>query len=146
MKMQFHGMLLLAAITFGAAHSKAEGLIAEIPFHFRTSNAELPAGTYSVWVTVLDGNPGGYSAPMELAISGRSPDGSYPVHPDQLPSQPIISHGQGAAHLICFDRAIACSIPLVIPGSSQSTGLGIKCSQIVPGIGRDIAERGSYRP
>ncbi len=58
MKMHFHRMLLLGAIAaFGAANGMAQDLIANIPFHFRTSNAELRAGTYSITRAMTNGAP-----------------------------------------------------------------------------------------
>jgi hypothetical protein len=58
MKMHFNRMLLLAAfVTLGAADTMAQDLIAKIPFHFRTSNAELPAGTYCVARGIVSTSP-----------------------------------------------------------------------------------------
>jgi hypothetical protein len=58
MKMHFNRMLLLAVFsTFGAADSMGQDLVAKIPFHFRTSNAELPAGTYTVIRSMTNSAP-----------------------------------------------------------------------------------------
>jgi hypothetical protein len=43
---------------------------------FKLPNS-LPAGTYTVTLQVVDA--GAYGAPLQLAIAGRQPDGSYPV-------------------------------------------------------------------
>jgi len=37
----------------------------------------IASGTYTVAIQIVD--PGGYGAPLQLAIAGRQPDGSYPV-------------------------------------------------------------------
>ena len=45
----------------------------------------LRAGRYSLWVTVVD--PRGYLAPMNLAVSGRTPEGAYRIGKVRVPGR-----------------------------------------------------------
>jgi hypothetical protein len=44
----YHAVVLAGVIGFGAAPGRGQTLIANIPFAFQTSNAEMPPGEYSV--------------------------------------------------------------------------------------------------